>query len=219
MTLLLSISLLLVYGAHAGFNIIDSDLQRRLVPAELTRGSISNKRWSENTTWKSYVNLLLWDVSLNVRIGAVSLLAVLSFPLAAGLGIYHLYLVYAGTTTNESSKWSDLRDEIWEGKVWKADRKQILGDGLLEDEVETGWPIKQSKWVIMRLKDATRRPTTRASHSAGTRVNSGALSKVATRSDVEPDDRWIRVQDLSELENIYDLGFWDNFLDIFIGRA
>lgn len=51
--------------------------------------------------------------------GSVTLLCILTSPLVWGLLAYHIYLIYCGTTTNESMKWSDWAAEMADGFVFK----------------------------------------------------------------------------------------------------
>jgi hypothetical protein len=53
----------------------------------------------------------------------------------AGFGTYHLYLVYYGTTTNETFKWSDLKAELKRRKKQrqeKASKRRGKGSSTAE---------------------------------------------------------------------------------------
>ena len=124
------------------------------------------------------------------------MLAALTGPLAWGLFWYHIYLVWAGMTTNESSKWADWRDDITDGVVFKRDKNKdtsqptFLGPSF---EPPVKWPVSSTQELTKRLGVDTEEP----------------------RSPVESSSTaWTRVQNLAEIENLYDLGFWDNLLDI-----
>ncbi len=171
-------------------------------------------------------------------IAAPSLLALLSFPLAAGLTVYHVYLIWVGMTTNESGKWADLREDIGEGRVWRARIEELMEEefyflGVGDREGQGGdcaWPVKPS-WVLVRMKEPGRRPRVRrvewgSRNGMGKRGegleeldgggNAGAGG--GGRVEYEEDLSWTQVRSLSEVENIYDLGFWDNLKDVFLNR-
>ena len=133
----------------------------------------------------------------------MALLAGMSWPLATGLLVYHVYLIWAGMTTNESAKWADLREDVYDGLVWRAERGRVLlrGEEIKREREERGkgWPV-EGKWVVVRMEDAGRRP--------------GGAGAVAGDGD---GGVWERVGNLAELENVYDLGFWENLREVFHG--
>jgi hypothetical protein len=93
---------------------------------------------------KGWDRLMLLGVAVveEVYIGAVFLICFLTGLLAIGFTAYHCYLVWAGTTTNETEKWSEWREYINDGLVFKAD----LGE---EDEDEVAdWPRKQTETLF-----------------------------------------------------------------------
>ena len=129
------------------------------------------------------------------------MLTLLTGPLAWGLFAYHVYLIWAGMTTNESLKWADLRDDIADGFVFKRQKQPNIPDKIQRDEsIEPGviWPIWSTQELVIRLD--------------------GQLPKV-TESNGDMGKRlagkpWARVRTLGEIENLYDLGFQDNILDV-----
>ena len=134
------------------------------------------------------------------------MLAFLTTPLAWGLFLYHLYLIWAGMTTNESFKWTEWKDDIADGLVYRYD-----GNAETLDQEETGheaqpgikWPIYSSQKLVKRAY----RPGGGVGRDADQRVDS------LPQSDAR-DPKWRRVNSLEEVENIYDLGFWDNLLHL-----
>ncbi|KAL8786655.1 MAG: hypothetical protein Q9213_002684 [Squamulea squamosa] len=193
--MLLSLSALLTYGAYLSFSILDKQLQQK-VNARM-EGGLGNKHWSTGVPWSRYAALWNWALAQDFRIGGIGLLALLTAPLAWAMFLYHVYLVWAGTTTNESSKWSEWRDSIDEGLVYKwvgtdNDAPVKSRDSITEPYVD--WPIHSNQ----RLFNSEDGPS----------------------PDTPPDiDRitgnWKRVHGLYEIENLYDLGFWDNLKDVF----
>ena len=204
--LLLSMSILLLYGGTLGYSLLDKVLQSHFVPSHLTRGSLTSKRWSTGKSWHEYFNLILLAISWEWQIGAVTLLMIFSFPLSIGFLAYHIYLIWAGMTTNESAKWADWRDDIADGYVFRAKTESLrseyprLGRDL-EPEVKH-WPGGEGVWWVIR-----------------TRGGVWPTRQVHGTQEQEQDMRWERVQNLSQLENIYDLGFSDSLKDILVNRG
>lgn len=148
-----------------------------------------------------YFNLILLAISWEWQIGAVTLLMIFSFPLSTGFLIYHIYLIWAGMTTNESAKWADWRDDVADGLVFRAKVNDLREDyprhgSDLEPEVGH-WPGGEGQWWVVRTRG-------------------GVWPMRYGRQ--EEDLRWQRVLNLSEVENIYDLGFWDSMHDICVNR-
>jgi hypothetical protein len=201
--LLLSISILLLYGATLGYGLLGRTLQEYFVPPRLTLGSVTSKRWSTGKTWMEYFNLMLLAISWEWQIGAVTLLMIFSFPLSTGFLIYHIYLIWAGMTTNESAKWADWRDDVADGFVFRAKVVDLREDyprysSDLEPEVKH-WPGGEGEWWIIRTRG-------------------GVWPTRLVQGRHEEDLRWERVHNLSEVENIYDLGFWNSMRDICVNR-
>lgn len=181
--LLLTTAILTTYATFVGFSIL-SDQVRVEIP--------SWKVWGPGFTWSQYANIWAWALQEHTRIGAVTLLCFLTSPLIWGLFGYHMYLIWAGTTTNESMKWSDWQTEMREGYAFKRG----LSTGRQKDEaIEpawTRWPV-ESEQIIVRTEDGLPPRGPRA-------IGVG---------------EWQRVWKLADVENLYDLGFWDNLSDAF----
>lgn len=127
--------------------------------------------------------------------GAVTLLCILTSPLVWGLLGYHIYLIYCGTTTNESMKWADWAAEMGDGFVFK---RKLPADRRKHDTIEplrTHWPV-ESEQIILRTEDGLP-PVGPLAIGVG---------------------NWERVWRLADVENLYDLGFWDNLMDVFWTR-
>jgi len=131
-------------------------------------------------------------------VGSVALLCFLTSPLVWGLYIYSMYLVYRGMTTNESGKWSDFQLDISDGFIFRrrlSDNRQR--DGRFEPEVPD-WP-KASTYVYQRTYDEPPDITT----------------------NLPGDGQWYKGdQDwtLADVDNIYDIGFVGNIIDVFLPR-
>lgn len=216
--LLVTIAFLLAYGASRGYLLLDARLQERFVPDALTRGSLTAKRWSTRLTWGEYTHCWAWAISVEWRIGAVMMLTMMSFPLALGFLVYHVYLIWAGMTTNESAKWSDWKEDIADGMVFKAQISQLretyppLPEDVEPRDHDIKWPTGvRAKWWLVRTREG-KQPTVRIKESR-TEDDGDDQDR-----DV-PDDRWTLVESIVEVENVYDLGFWDNLLDGLFNRG
>ena len=185
-----------------------------------------------------YLSLYL-DIG-GLSIAGVGLLALLTWPLPLGLLAYHIYLIWAGMTTNESSKWADWRDDMADGVVFLGTRREdtmaehahgvghptaapvrepgqggsgsgsdseydepILTPGsesserdVAGEEPPTTWPL-ESRHILVRTRDG------QAPKSLPSRVQRVAVP-----------DSFERVWSLAAVENVYDLGFWDNLVEV-----
>ena len=193
--MLLSLSLLLTYGAYLSYTLLSKQLQQR-ASGHLDREP-GNRHWGTGLSWSHYAAHWIWALGQDFRIGGIGLLALLTAPLAWSMFLYHIYLVWAGTTTNESSKWSEWKEYIEEGLVYKwvgTTTGVFAGSKDAETEPPVDWPIHSAQ-QLFRSEDG--RPP-------GTLTDAGGISA-----------SWKPVRGLYEIENLYDLGFWDNLDDIF----
>lgn len=143
-----------------------------------------------------------WSVAITrePRIGAVGLLSLTTAPLAGGLFVYHVYLVWAGTTTNETAKWSDLRENMADGLVWKGIRSRSRGDRASQDiEPPTQWPVSSDQ-ILIETDDGNPPHFAEDTEPAG--------------EDGVKSASWERCWRLADVDNLYDLGFWDNLLEV-----
>lgn len=221
--LLVSIACLLGYGAWTGLRILDTILQNAFVPKKTQIEGLTTKRWSAGLTWTEWLNVCSIAIANNARIGAVSLLACMTFPLALAFLVYHTYLIWAGTTTNETGKWADMREDIWDRLVWRArieevkmeypgplDERIVYDANHYKDRTSTcgrtpSWATgRKADWWVIRTKGG----------SQPTRWK--AISGENQRFEEVIDERWTKVGDLKEIDNLYDLGFWNNAKDALI---
>lgn len=191
--LLGSLGILLDYGAYTAYMLLTDMLQ-----ADATQSSQSTSSWSAGKNWSGYLESWAWAFAQDFRVGGVGLLAAMTAPLAWGLFWYHIYLIWAGMTTNETSKWSDWRDDIADGMVFKTEKTV---PGLKDPNIEPAldWPISR----MLKL----------------TKCNPGntpddIFNERSRHSDSGAKSKWKQVQSLDELQNLYDLGLWDNLADI-----
>ncbi|KEF59618.1 uncharacterized protein A1O9_04464 [Exophiala aquamarina CBS 119918] len=214
--LLLTITALLAYGATLGYTLLDARLQERLVPAALTRGSVTAKRWSTRLTWSQWANMWAWAISVDWQIGAVMMLSAMSCPLSLSFLLYHVYLMWAGMTTNESAKWADWKDDVQDNVVWRAEIQKLretyprLPPDVEPEDDLVQWPREvRAKWWMVRTRDGDQ-PTLK---KVGSQIQDD--SEV---TDV-PDERWERIQSMREVDNLYDRGFWMNLVDGMFNRG
>jgi len=181
---------LLLYGTFLAYILLSP---QRLLPVAARR---STERW-----WVLVLGYFdAWGMAIagDKRVGSVGLLAGLTAPLAAGLLAYHVYLVWAGMTTNETGKWRDLQEDMVEGLVfvreleWRDHHSEGVGEAI-----RARWPV-ESRQVVVRTEDGE---PPRFRQSGEMYADCGPAV-------------WRRCWRLAELENIYDLGFWDNLMDV-----
>lgn len=222
LALLLFTAVLIAYGAYLAYIALTPLAELNYKKYE---GWYRYKpdRGADLKSWGVYLDMkvhyfLTW-LSIYIEEGGVSaagvgLLALMTWPLPLGLLAYQLYLVYAGMTTNESSKWSDWRDDMADGVVFLGKRRtDTMRDYELhnaplhaagrsgqfpdeEEEPPTTWPL-ESRHILIRTTNG--QPPTNLPPR---------IQCVADKEGFE------RVWDLAAVENVYDLGFWDNLLDI-----
>ncbi|KAJ4344978.1 palmitoyltransferase swf1 [Ascochyta clinopodiicola] len=209
--LLLSTGILIAYGAYLAWFSLSPLVARQYTKYEgwylykpsagSNPTSLTNYLGAKSHYFAIYLSLYL-DLG-GLSAAGVGLLALLTWPLPLGLLAYHLYLIWAGMTTNESAKWADWRDDMAEGVVFLGKRREssMADHGPREDEVEnqaldeeppTTWPL-ESRHILLRTRDG------QPPKSLPSRI-----ARVA-----EPDS-FERVWNLAAVENVYDLGFWDN---------
>lgn len=140
------------------------------------------------------------------------MLSTLTAPLPLGLLAYHIYLIWAGMTTNETSKWSDVREDMNDGEVFIADLKHSgidsagasmssldgADDHHSEYSFESEWP-QRSRQFLIRTCDG--------------QPPKNVQPQIA---ELVVQDSWRRTWHLGEVENIYDLGFWDNLREALV---
>ncbi len=182
--LLLTTAILTSYATYVGTSVLSSQILLE-VPSWTLRG--------KDFTWSQYFNIWAWVLQEQTRIGAVTLLCFLTSPLVWGLLGFHIYLIWAGTTTNESMKWSDWSADMAEGYAFKRSLPPNRQKDERTESVWTHWPV-ESEQVVLRTQDSL------PPRGPGAAIGTGD---------------WVRVWRLADVENLYDLGFWSNFKDIF----
>lgn len=183
--LLLTTAWLTTYGAVLGTNLICETIQARHPGWRLWKPA--------HFSWHDYLILLTFGIQDHVGMGGVTLLTLMTSPLVWGLLGYHIYLIYCGTTTNESMKWQDWQAEMDDGFAFK---RAMPVDRVKDPRWEptwTRWPVETMQ-ILVRTEDGSP-PTPDGAPGVGD---------------------WERVWHLRDVENLYDLGFWDNLLDVLV---
>ena len=183
--LLLSTAVLTTYAAYVGDSLLSAMIAER-IPSWTLLG--------KGFTWFQYWNILAWALQEKTRMGGVTMLCLLTSPLVWGLLGYHLYLIWAGTTTNESMKWSDWEAEMSDGYVFKRKLPENRQKDMSIEPAKTRWNV-ESQQVVLRTEDG-----------------------LPPRGYDDGVGEWHRVWKLRDIENLYDMGFWSNLTDIFRPR-
>ena len=194
LSLLLSLSILLIYGTILGHVLLRQTLTE-LIPADVQTAMES---------WTIYFNIWGIVIAADPKIGTVTLLMLMTAPLAMAFLAYHTYLIWAGMTTNESAKWSDLKEDLVDGFVFKADRNSIPDAPLYMDLGDQPWPILSNQ-IIVTDGDPPMEGYNLASDSNRVYYDRGGEAPV--------DSRWTRLYSMRDVDNIYDLGFCGNLRD------
>ncbi|PWW78024.1 zf-DHHC-domain-containing protein [Tuber magnatum] len=182
---LVATDILLTYGVYLAFDILRNVFMlRAVIPSNAPISSLP---------WSIYMHLLGIIIVEEIYIGAVFLLASLTGILSYAFTIYHLYLIWAGTTTNETIKWSDWQDDIRNGDILIAEPDEnppcAEDNEYDEDELCRRWPKRTTQLFYRR--------------------DPGNVT------ELPPGFLWRRIESLSEMDNVYDLGWSKNFEDVF----
>ncbi|TKA48794.1 hypothetical protein B0A55_12736, partial [Friedmanniomyces simplex] len=219
LALLLSLGVLQIYGACLSLYIL------RPIYHSSTQSRSHN-------SWTDIGDAIVSAINQGgLSIAGVGLLAASTAALPLGLLAYHCYLIWAGMTTNESQKWADWRDDMADGYVFKASRAQLrTWNRLRKYGVGGGGGGGGGEWQRVN------------GHGQGGVAENPALSigvgedgdgsevlwptssdQVVVRTNdgkppVGQEALWTRIWSLDEVENVYDLGGWENFVEVWRGR-
>lgn len=192
---------MLVYGSYLGYIVLCQTHDRLIPPGSELR--------SMKHDWTMTFNIWCVIITQEVRVAMVSILTVMTAPLTMAFLVYHTYLIWAGMTTNESGKWAELKDDVSDGLVFKTTKREMYGDspprGLGYQGSSRYWPGSSDQLLL--LTDG--QPPTE-----GFKLSSPAEGGIQEGEPDGPvDRRWTRVRSMRDVDNIYDVGFWDNLRD------
>jgi hypothetical protein len=201
LALLLSTSVLLAYGAYVAYYTLAPQVRDNFARYPAFHESDFSERTDmmgrmlyRLDTWLDVLGTA-FDIGGVCR-GGVGFLALLTAPLPAGLLAYHIYLIWAGMTTNESGKWSDWKEDIADGLVWSA---LMVPHGETYEQPWVRWP-KRSRTFLVLTSDGNE-----------PRLVAEGITRVVEGGE---NARWRRVRGIKDLDNVYDLGFVRNFWDL-----
>ncbi|RDK37829.1 hypothetical protein M752DRAFT_321587 [Aspergillus phoenicis ATCC 13157] len=197
LSMILSLCLMLIYGSYLGYTLL-YQTYNRLIPSD-------SPLRTTRQTWTGFCNIWAVVIAADIRIGAITLLMTMTAPLAAAFLVYHTYLIWAGMTTNESSKWSDWKEEVADGMAYKSSKAEIYSSSPLLAEYQSAqsfWPVSSDQVLILTDGEPPKEGCLLSQHS-------NEITQPSNK-DAPIDRRWVQVQSMKEIDNIYDLGFWDN---------
>lgn len=149
-----------------------------------------------------------------LSIAGVGMLTASTAFLPLGLLAYHCYLIWAGMTTNESSKWADWQDDMADGLVFISSRKAIRAHLKERQSRHDDSGMRSGMHALGLTADESDEP--------GIPWPIGSDQMVVRTNDGHPprgqEGLWRRVRGLDEVENVYDLGGWQNFVEVLKGR-
>ncbi|KAL4922278.1 hypothetical protein BDW62DRAFT_196964 [Aspergillus aurantiobrunneus] len=160
-------------------------------------------------SWPTFLNIWAAAIASDTRIGGITMLMFMTAPLAAAFLVYHTYLIWAGMTTNESAKWSDWKDDVADGMAYKFIGVAKRGDSPLLDSPDTmsSWPVNSDQILVLTEGEPPKE---------GHRVHGSSNDVIQPQDpDAAIDRRFVQVKSMREIDNIYDLGFWNNLCHIF----
>jgi palmitoyltransferase len=102
--------------------------------------------------------------------------------------------VYCGTTTNESFKWSVYKDDMEDGFAFRRHMPSKRARDLVKEPICSRWPVEPD--MVLAATDDGKPPP--------------------PQMGLAGDGEWERIWKLKDVENLYDMGFWDNMGDIFV---
>ena len=235
LALLLSTSILLAYGARLAYIVLSPLVQENYRKYERWYRYERTNPGADYSTWPTYLDMklhyFLTYITIYLEVGGlrasgVGLLALMTWPLPLGLLGYHIYLIWAGMTTNESSKWSDWEEDMAEGVVFLGHRREdtMRANHIPESRYREDVHLNHSSSSSSRLptpseilleeeEPATTWPL-ESRHILVRTINGQPPQNLPSRiKAVAKDENFERVESLTAVENVYDLGFWDNFIE------
>jgi hypothetical protein len=135
-----------------------------------------------------------------IPVAGMGLLAALMAPLFARSLAEHISLIRAGRTMYESNKWADWEIDIREGLAFVGRLTEYqdgdVGMRTLRRGQQYSWPTRSTQFL--------------------TRTLDGSLPRQLPPEikELVVEDSWQKCSEPANIKNIYNLGFWNNFMEI-----
>nr|POE64936.1 palmitoyltransferase swf1 [Quercus suber] len=201
--LLLSLGFLQLYGSYLCWFILEPSFSK------------GRSRTPSNATfWTSLGNGFVYAVNAGgLSIAGVGMLAAATACLPFGLFVYHCYLIWAGMTTNESQKWSDFQLDMKDGIVFRTSRSRLKAHNDMKKQnhapSEDGYTDELNPALSVDEHHDVPWPVS---------TNQVVVSTMDGKPPYGQETLWTQVWGLHEVDNIYDLGGWNNLMEILRGR-
>lgn len=206
--LLTSISVLLFYGSYLAWSTLKPEVLQHFQ---------QNPEWHE-LEWENSTDIVgrflgfgEWALDImgtsflvgGISRGGVGFLMILTSPLPTALLLYHVYLLWTGMTTNESGKWSDWSEDMADGLAYmtEIDRKESLP---IASDKEDSWHAHDNVWKHSTWPKRSEQFLVVTGDGQYPRNLQPELQAIVG------DAEWRRCYKLKEVDNVYDLGFWEN---------
>jgi hypothetical protein len=129
-----------------------------------------------------------------VAIAFFSSTALFVVPLTTALLSYHIYLICTGMTTYEHCKWRQWRGVISKGFAYTAPIIRHADERVTDSSKTSIWGNQATQFLVLTRDGKVPR-----------RLPSQVTEKIGEQCT------WSRVQKLSDLENVYNLGIVRNW--------
>ncbi|KAF3072243.1 hypothetical protein CFAM422_005642 [Trichoderma lentiforme] len=186
--LLLSTCVLATYGGFLGLYLLTSKIKEEYPLWTVWPG--------QDLDFTEYFAVWGWGLHGDIRVGAATLLALLTSPLIWALFIYTVFLIYCGTTTNESMKWTDYKEDMRDGYAFRRPLAPNRPRNLRLEPLCPRWP-SSPEHIILATQDG--QPPSNEGNYPG-------------------EGEWEHVWDLKTVDNLYDMGLWHNLGDVFFSN-
>ncbi|MCJ1309808.1 palmitoyltransferase swf1 [Agyrium rufum] len=194
--LLASLVMLLSWASYLAYHLLYKFVQAIVYPSP--PGARKVTPWGTGKTWSEYASRMTWAFASDPCIGGIGMLTFLTAPLALGLLLYHVYLIWAGMTTNESFKWSEWKEDVVDGYVYVNEHPDAIGDSITDEHsTQVKDSIRGQRLVNLAQKAA--------------REDRQTLEAIQATVSRPP---WRLIHDMGEINNIYDYGFLGNIKDV-----
>lgn len=237
LALLLSTGMLIAYGAYLAYITLSPQVHAKFSRYErwytyVPKADADPSSWKTYFSTKSHYFLAYTTIYLDIgglRASGVGLLALLTWPLPLGLLTYHIYLIWAGMTTNESAKWADWSEAMADGVVFLGHRREdTMQHHRHAAEPRTqhhnsmhSSPSKPPVLTSPNTPPQDEEPPTswplESNHILVRTRDAQPPKQLPPRlKAVAKENAFERIWNLAAVENVYDLGFLDNLREVLL---